>query len=457
MNVPPEVEEFLEKEGVMLLIRGLPGTGKTIFSLTLMKNLQNSVYITTEKVLRDIERSYPWIDEDTRKRIFVLDGKYKYEAPQSFQNIFYLFPESFRHVLNLVERGEVKNIIIDSWHTILEEMKYKEIEEKERREIYDPQRFFLNLIKLSDMGVNIIIAKEGVEEDELSYVADGVVTLHKNVENGRLERGITIDKLRGVKIRRPEYIFSLREGMAHTLVSHPFRHPHTLKEFPEKEIKIGRGIPSCVFDDIIRLKRGDTVFYDFEEYVPREYHLTVIMSTVANFMKNGIRSLLLPPNDMDVNELKYQIYLFSLEKELGNLRVLYSEEEMEEFITYVDMRAEESLEDVMRSYLENSTTTPLVVLGYDRLYSYLPPNEMMQFIDFLRNEIRKRSGILIISGKISEKGIKRFCAGLSDVYLKFNNVNGNVIMYGIKPWTHAYHLNLLTEEGYPKILLEEIL
>jgi len=456
MNVPPEIEEFLKKEGVILLIRGLPGTGKTIFSLTLMKNMKNSVYITTEKVFKDIERSYPWIDNKDRKRIFVLDGKYKYENSESFKSIFYLFPESFRYALNLVEKGRVNTIIIDSWHTILEEMKYKEIEERERREIYDPERFFLNLIKLSDMGVNIIIAKEGIEEDELSYVADGVVTLHKMLENGRMEREITIDKLRGVKIKRSEYVFSLKDGKAHTLVSSSFMHPRTLKEFPKKEIKIGRGIPSCVFDEVITFKRGDTVFYDFEEYVPGEYHLSIIMSTLANFLKNGIKSLVIPPNDMDTNELKYQIYLFSLEKELNYLNVLYNEQEMEDFITYVDMR-KDTLENLVKIYLESSTATPLVILGYDRLYSYLTSNELMQFVDFLRNEIRKRSGILIISGKISEKGIKRFCAGLSDIYLKVNNVNGNVIMYGIKPWTHMYHLDLSTEEGYPKILMEEIL
>lgn len=455
MDVPPEIEEFLKKEGVILLIRGLPGTGKTIFSLTLMKNMKKSVYITTEKVFKDIERSYPWIDNEDHKRIFVLDGKYKYENPESFKSIFYLFPESFRYALNLVEKGKVNTIIIDSWHTILEEMKYKEIEERERREIYDPERFFLNLIKLSDMGVNIIIAKEGIEEDELSYVADGVVTLHKMLENGRMEREITIDKLRGVEIKRSKYVFSLKDGKAHTLVSSSFKHPRTLKEFPKKEMKI-RGIPSCVFDGIINFKRGDTIFYDFEEYVPREYHLSIIMSTLANFLKNGIKSLVIPPNDMDTNELKYQIYLFSLEKELNYLNVLYNEQEMEDFITYVDMK-KDTLENLVKIYLESSTATPLVIVGYDRLYSYLTFNELMQFVDFLRNEIRKRSGILIISGKISEKGIKRFCAGLSDIYLKFNNVNGNVMMYGIKPWTHMYHLDLTTEEGYPKILMEEIL
>ena len=179
------------------------------------------------------------------------------------------------------------------------------------------------------------------------------------------------------------------------------------------------------------------------------------MSTLANFLKNNLKSIILPPNDMDANELKYQIYLFSLEKELKNVRVLYNEEEMEEYIEQVNMKDEKLLEEVVKRELE-AASMPLFILGYDRLHSYLSSHEIMQFIDFLRNEIRKRSGILIISGKISEREIKRFCAGLSDVYIKINNVNGDSIMYGIKPWTHAYHLDLTTDEGYPKIVLEEI-
>ena len=456
MNVPPEIQEFLNRDGVILLIRGLPGTGKTIFALSLLNSRDDCAYITTSKVLRDINRNFSWVGETAKKKIFVIDEKYGYEEASQFKNIFYLLPTSFRHVLNKVEKGEIKTVILDSWHTILQELKYKEIEERERKEIYDPERFFLNLIKLSDLGLNIIITKEGTEEDPISYVADGVLTLHKHIENGRMQRGLTIEKLRGMRIEKPEYVISLKDGRANTLRSSSFQHPRNLKEFKGIPIKMGGGIPSAVFDDIIKFRRGYTIFYDFEEYVPREYHLTIIMSTLVNFLKNEKSGVIIPPNDMDSSEIKYQIYLFSLEKQLGNLRVIYNERELENFVQYVDFSNEKSIAEIVEKYLDESHT-PLVILGYDRLYSYLNSNQIMQLLDYLRNEIRKRSGILIISGKVSDKEIKRFCAGFSDIYIKFNNVDGDVIMYGIKPWTATYHLDLHTKEGYPKIKLEEIL
>jgi len=456
-NWPPEIDEFLGRRGVVLLIRGLPGTGKTLFSLTLLDKMKNCIYIAPKKVCDDIRRNYSWLQKDTFERILVIDEKYEYEHSDKFGNLFFLLPESFKYALNLVEKGEVDTIILDSWHTIVEELKYKVLEERERREIYDPERFFLNLIKLSDQGVNLIIAKEGAQEDALSYVADGVITLKRWIENGRIFRSLEINKLRGVEIRKSEYMFTLKEGKAKVVTSGEFQHPQRREEFKMREIKLGFEIPSMVFPSPIGFHRGNTILYDFEEYIPREYHLTTLMPTIANFLKNGIKTIVVPPNDMDLNEIKYQIYLYSLEKNLSSLKIIYPEEEMEEFVEFADFYTLKDLMERVEGCIEDTDNMPLVVIGYDRLFSFLSPNEIMQFIDYMRNFIRKRGGLLIITGKVSEKTIKRFGAGVSDVYIKFKNINGDMVMYGIKPWTRAYHLSIASEKGYPYTIMEEIL
>ncbi len=456
-NWPPEIEEFLKRKGVVLLIRGLPGTGKTLFSLTLLDNMKNSLYIAPKKVYDDIKRNYPWLAGDALDRLFIIDGKYEYEHSDKFGNLFFLLPESFKHALNLVEEGKINTIILDSWHTIVEELKYKVLEERERKEIYDPERFFLNLIKLADHGVNLVITKEGVQEDPLSYVADGVITLKRWIENGRIFRSMEINKLRGVEIRKSEYMFTLQDGRAKIMTSKEFEHPKGRREFEKREIRLGFEIPSMVFDGSIRFHRGNTILYDFEEYIPREYHLTALMPTIANFLKNNIKTIVLPPNDMDLNEIKYQIYLFSLERYLSHLKIIYPEKEMEDFVEVADFYTLKDLMEKVEGCVDDTDNLPLVVIGYDRLFSFLSPNEIMQFIDYMRNFIRKRGGLLIITGKVSEKTIKRFGAGVSDIYLKFKNINGDMIMYGIKPWTRSYHLSITSKDGYPKIIMEEIL
>ncbi len=455
-NWPREINEFMKKTGVVLLVRGLPGTGKTIFSLSLMNSLKNSAFIAPRKVYEDILRNYKWLNKSVKENIFIIDEKYPYSPSDRFGNVFFLLPESFRHALNMVESGEINTLIIDSWHTIVEELKYKALEERERKDVYDPQRLFLNLIKLSDFGVNIIINKEGAEDDELSYVADGVITLRKKVDNGRVYRSLSLDKLRGVEIRKTEYIFSLEGGKAKIFHSKPLEHPRNIAEFSMKEIRMGEPIPSMVLDDVVKFERGNTVLYDFEEYVPKDYHIITLMATAANFLKNGLKTIIIPPNDMDMNEIKYQIYLFRVERYLENLRIIYPEQEMEDFVEQTDFYNLKTLTETTEHAL-GEDITPLLIIGYDRLLSFLEKNSIMQFVDYMRNLVRKRGGILIITGKISDKTIKNFGAGFSDIFLKFKNVNGDIIMYGVKPWTHIYHLTLSSRRGYPELMKGEII
>ncbi len=457
MNWPTEIENFLQKNGTVLLIRGEPGTGKTLFSLTLMKDLKNTILIAPRKVYQDIVRSYPWIDEEAKNRILIIDEKYDYETTHKFGNLFFLLPESFRLALNKIEGGSINTIILDSWYTLIEELKYKSIEEQERKDIYDPERFLLNIVKLSDLGVNLIINREGDKDDTLSYVADGVITLKKNIENGRLYRYLILDKLRGVGIKKSEYFFTLKNGMANILISHPFKHPKEIIGIPKKDIKIGYGVPSMVFDDILSFERGNTVLYDFEEYVPKIYHFITLMSTTANFLKNGIKSIILPPNDMDMNEIKYQIYLFNIHKYISNLRIIYPEKELEDFVVETNFYNLKRIIESMERCITEEDMNPLVIIGYDRLFNFLEEHQIMQLIDYMRNFVRKYGGLLIISGKMSNKAIKNFSAGLADIYLKFKNVNGDIIMYGIKPWTRVYHLSLSSDKGYPEIIKEEVL
>ncbi len=458
MNLPEELREFLNKKGVILLIRGLPGTGKTTLALTLLNTVGGYAYITTRKSMFDIERNYSWLADETRKMIFIIDEKYQFSSTEKYGSAFYLLPDSIKYALNLYEEGAINGIIIDSWHTVMEELRYKREEEREREDLYQGSTFFLNLMKLSDFGVNIIIVKEGVEDDSISYVSDGVVTIHRDLKDGRVYRQITLDKLRGTRISKSRYMVSLRGGRFESFSSSKYAHPSEIKEFEAEEIKMDKCIPSKVFDDVFPYRRGMTVTYDFDEYIPKEYHLASFMPTVANFLKNGARVVMIPPSDMDISEMKYQLHLYSLWKGINQLHFLYHSRELEDFVEEVDMSSPEKIKNTVENLIgkDSGEMPPLIVLGYDRLLSYMENNDVMKLADELKNIVRRVRGIMIITGKISERAVKRFCAGISDIYVKFNNISGEVVMYGIKPWTQAYHLDLTTDAGYPMVLLREI-
>ncbi len=449
MYAPKNISDFLKQRGFVLLIRGKPGTGKSTFSLGLMKKY-NMAYLATKKIIEKIDFEYPWVDKDMKKMMFAIEEKYNYHESEKFGQMFYLLPEALRHVLNLFEEGKINGIIIDSWHAIISELNIKTMEEKEREKIYDPNTFFLKLIKFADSGVKFVIVREGDEDDELSYLSDGLLTFKSKVEDGRVYRWFKIDKLRGEEIDRHMYFFTLKNSKFKYLESGSFKHPSRIIGFKKEEL--GR-ISSVYFDDIFPLKRGDTLLFDFGEYIPKRYKTTALMGIISNFLVENSKVIMIPPNEMDMSELKYGIYMYGLERYYGNLVYLYGEKNLEEFSKKVNFSKPQ---DVVASVSEELAMyeggmPPLVIIGYDRLYSYLTAKEMMHTLYRIKDVVREKSGILLIVGNISDKEIKRFGSSISDIYLKFNNHDGYILMYGIQPWTRVYVLDLKYKD-YPRIV-----
>ena len=457
--LPQELYDFMKRKGAVLTVRGYPGTGKTTFVLSLM-HLKKFAYVSSKKNIDDIRRTHPWVDENMVRLMFSIDRKYDYRETDRFDATFYLMPEAIRHALNLFEDGEIEGIIIDSWHTIVEELKIKAMEEREREEIYDAETFFLKVIRLSDYGINFIIAKEGVEDDEIAYLSDGVITMHRKFEEGRTFRWLTIDKMKGIEITKNSYFFTLKDAKFQYMVSHPFRHPKISKitEFPGKKIEEIANIPSIYFDDIFEFRRGSVAVYDFGEYIPKEYKLTPIMGIVANFLKNNHKVIVIPPSELDVEELKYQILVFGIEHYFKNLVFFYPNVDLESYVRKIPFENSDEIRKEIEKELSKAETegSPLIVLGYDRLNFYLNKEEMMRLLSSLKDLIRKSGGLMLIAGNIWDKEIKRFCSNISEVYVKFANMAGDILMYSIKPWSSLYHLNIMTN-GNPQIVKTVIL
>ncbi|MHC1567180.1 MAG: gas vesicle protein GvpD P-loop domain-containing protein [Candidatus Syntropharchaeia archaeon] len=65
--IPTEILEFFQGEiGKVLLVKGNPGTGKTIFALTLLNeicDLNNGIYLSTRMDSEKLYEDFPWIKD----------------------------------------------------------------------------------------------------------------------------------------------------------------------------------------------------------------------------------------------------------------------------------------------------------------------------------------------------------------------------------------------------------
>jgi circadian clock protein KaiC len=193
----------------IMLVRGGPGAGKTIFSFQFLiegaKKGEQGIYVTLEEplnLIRSNMKLFSWKLEDFEKR-----GMLKL-IDQSEQVYKPLVAKRYDH-------GH-SNFPINR---ILEEIKQKAEQFKTKRLVIDPitslvihQRFptdkrleIIHLIKaLRDLQCTTIITSEATSHTEKDffveeYLADGAVVLSKKLHDFTLTKTVRIEKMRGLK------------------------------------------------------------------------------------------------------------------------------------------------------------------------------------------------------------------------------------------------------------------
>jgi KaiC/GvpD/RAD55 family RecA-like ATPase len=209
IRIPYELMEFVKRDTYSLLIKGLAGTGKTTLSLTILRALNitdNFFYICTRVSPKQLFLYYPWIGkfEQNQKELGseVSSGEGYY--PSSFEDARLDEPESlFERITN--ELMDVKSplIIIDSWDAVASFM--------DREARLNNERVLQTWRERA--GAKLIFINEDPKDTSLDFVVDGTVKLKQRLYEDIRIREILLLKLRGVKINKPSYVFTLDKGI----------------------------------------------------------------------------------------------------------------------------------------------------------------------------------------------------------------------------------------------------
>ncbi|RPJ30207.1 MAG: hypothetical protein EHM25_07095, partial [Nitrosopumilales archaeon] len=177
-DIPSELREFLKNDTYSLLVKGRSGTGKTTFSLSILRSLKaknNFFYISTRSSPKQMFEHYPWL------RKFIKEPNKDIDSPDVGQNLSAFEdarldePESlFERVTN--QLMDVKNpvIIIDSWDSVASLMDREARLNNERVLQTWRERAKAKLIFTSEESV----------ESSLEYIVDGVVELNYELNDG---------------------------------------------------------------------------------------------------------------------------------------------------------------------------------------------------------------------------------------------------------------------------------
>ena len=446
MQIPKEIKNFFGiEEGQALLIKGLPGTGKTTLALEIINALcekKNGVYISTRIDPQRLYATNPWISDiippknvinATQNRLLKsLKGATRelseYDAVLDFFRVF--FDEA--------EEMDNPMIVIDSWDAVLNYTSHF---------IEDTQHSFeQNMCEFArDTGIHLILVSEFADTMPLDYIVDGVVTMEQfklmgssgtdspNSMRTRHARQIRLNKLRGVEIRQKTYTTTLHGGRFSYF--EPYREHQDARiasdvvRVPDPgEFRISTGIPDL---DILTggLKYGSCNVIEIDHGVGKRYY-QILTALASNALKNGRGVFILPSIGYQLSSRDIFVPTNVVISQPGE------DEDLEEW-------GKELLEKW--DGLRERTGKPILnIIGMDAMEFAFGYKQLLNMANRMIRKWKETNDVNVFVVKTGQESIN-MAIHTADTYFLVNELNGGLCLYGIIPRTEPYNLLFETQ------------
>ncbi len=465
--------------------------------------IDNSFYFSTRVSNQSLYSQFQWLkDKDMRKNLmdasfdflrtlypkyeeyaFFRERKsYEMETVEKAREVLQKMPKKDEEVqlpehvassnlLSLVKNGDIKElqdiyqkvdtclpdpslIIIDSLESLIE------------RYNLDPLELIKTLQKdlVENSGVKLVIILETEETTQWDYLVDGVITLTKLEEDGRLFRLMNLKKLRGIRINQPMYMYTLEGGKFD--YCKPF--VYGIPEFKKAHVHINDGedsdhyenglysTGSAEMDELLGggYPRNGLVVFDISKRVPFSGQMHLYGPVIENFLsqKRGVLIILSRGRGKDM--LKRWIDDVFGDISQDHVKILELDKKVTDMLGQsVSGRYEHILKEAYRE-LKYTSNGPILTIsdwiGIENAISgeELVFGEVTRITGRLMSIIKDNSDLVIgLMGpgfSLAEK--ERY---LSDVHLKLFTRHNSLLVYGEKPNTCIHNI-YLTDDKHPK-------
>lgn len=442
MRIPSEIHDFFGvEEGQTLLVKGMPGTGKTTLALEIMSSVckkMNGMYISTRVNPLRVYAMFPWIDEiippnnvvNATQKMLLESLKNVGKEGSSYEVVL----DFFKTFLDQAEDMDDPMIVIDSWDAVINYTAHI---------LGDAQHSLeQNICEFArEMGIHLIFVSESADLMPLDYIVDGVVTL-KNVrmtaplsgENRpdgmttRYSREIRLDKLRGVEIKQKIYTCTLHEGRfcyfepAIENISPQIRILSDVDRISDPSADcISTGISD--FDKITGgLEFGSCNVLEIDHGVGKRYY-QVLTALASNSVKNG-RAVHIVPS------IGYQLTPRDVFVP-SNVMVLEPGGDRDQWY--------ETLFRHWDSLRERTGRPILNILGLDSMEFAFGYERMLNASSQMFQKWKETSDVNVVVVKSGQKSI-RMTSHIADTYFVIKELNGGLCVYGLIPRTEPYYM-----------------
>ncbi|MEM4949019.1 MAG: gas vesicle protein GvpD P-loop domain-containing protein [Candidatus Jordarchaeales archaeon] len=449
VSLPEEIVEALSRRGgFSLLVKGDPGSGKTIFALSVCNAFSKSYecfYVTSRSTADEIKRYYPIVEKffDERRVIDATESKAEVKLETAISLRMYDKPSFLQRLYSIIHStiGAEKRaplVVVDSLEALKESMKLARDDSSLEDALIDIAR---------ETEGKILFVSESAEKSFLDYLVDGIVTLRKEEDNGHLLRFIKIEKLRGIKVVRPTYLFTLEGGIFNATRFEAFSMTQKIIQSNEKFELIYREptIKGRVSTGIRQLDeliggyiKGSLNLIEVAKGVG-EFHDYFYLPTVINHVISGGKVVIIPPGGLSASFIRHVLTRILPEASVRNnitiVKYMYGEES-----DTTMLKGKNLLEDA-EFFFRQLGEEGLIVFGMDTLQHVYGLDELKRSLGRLVARIKHDKIVAVGIVKYGQEIID-LLNHLADTHLMVKNVNGNIIAYGIIPCTPALYPHL---------------
>ncbi|MBS7649556.1 AAA family ATPase [Candidatus Bathyarchaeota archaeon] len=447
----------------LIILAGNPGTGKTVFSAQFLyrgavdyneKGLYVSFAESRETFFENM-RGFGFDFEKLQR-----DGKFRFLDLLTVKE--QAVPSILSIILDEAGRAEAKRLVLDSFSALAQTF-------KEPIDIRIVVHAILSKI-IRMMGCTTIMVEEvpfgsskigfGVEE----FVADGVIHLRNRELGGYRFRELEILKLRGARLKESRLVFTLDGGFK-AFPPFQFRLPEKPKRFqpiPDPSDKYSTGSKS--FDKVLNggLPRGSVMLLELDEKISTSMYHLLVAPMAANFVLQGRGVFVVPSSGVDPALFRKYIGVYGGTEEewTHSARIIMTTmegraEPPAHYSNVIHVKGEDWRDDmskVLRASEELATQTGqpnLSIVGVDTLVTLYGEKRCEEILNLSATMARTAgsSVIAIVKAGLSSLAVK--LSPIADIYLRLTRKRGSPLLYGVKPRTGLYAVELDTSEGYP--------
>ncbi len=452
-RIPPEIGEALSTGmGFSLLLKGEPGTGKTMLAFEILDEFggDNAVYLSTRVSLPTLHSQFPWLEE--RAGFSVIDATKLYLSSKAFPGL-----RSFSDTLytKLAEAEKPATLVIDSWEAIISGGGKEEKKEVLEATLTDLVRNYATQFKM-----NLVLIAETSATTPLDYMVDGIVEMDRIDIDYRRGRQLILKKLRGTRIDQHKYGFTLDGGRFRYFGPFERRKVEKARKVevvPNTAAHLSTGIEGI--DKILAggMATGSTNIIEYGDDLSLLGYQSIVAHMIINSINQGVYCVKIPSSGWDERRLRRGILPFVTEEDyMKYLTVFEVRREKKEVRENVKVLKGESMEEdfpILTDFVSSLEPPVMVFIGTDLLdyqYRLKTPGNVERMAELFSYWIMamRAAGNVGVFGMPMKGVLGTELAHMATNRFSLTVLDRSVILYCNRPDTKIHFLeNIITEEA----------